>query len=139
MFTNLQLPIIRLRAEEIDARAQRLGPLLAAADERRRAAAQAPITVRHATADDGRELTLLAELDSAPPVRMPALIGERCGVAVAALSLRDDAVVANPFVPTLDVVALLRMRGRQLRHGAGPSRRILGLTSAAPWLRRAPR
>ena len=133
MFSTLHLPLVRMRAEQVETRARRLGPLLASIDAGPRVAVQAAVTVRQATPDDARELLRLAELDSAQPLRAPVLIGEREGVAVAALSLRDDAVVANPFVPTLDVIALLRVRARQLRREGG--RRRSGLRVGA--LRRA--
>jgi hypothetical protein len=57
----------------------------------------------------------IAELDSASRQADPLLIGERAGQPIAALSLADGTVVANPFVASADVVALLRLRARQLR------------------------
>jgi len=51
----------------------------------------------------------------APPEAPPLLIGERAGQPIAALSLADGAIVADPFVASADVVALLRLRARQLR------------------------
>jgi hypothetical protein len=56
----------------------------------------------------------LAALDDAPELEgqiLAALIG---GQAVAALSLSDGRVVANPFVPTSEAVALLQLRAAQL-------------------------
>jgi hypothetical protein len=41
-------------------------------------------------------------------------VGERDGRPVAAVSLSDGAVIADPFVATADVVALLQLRARQL-------------------------
>jgi hypothetical protein len=110
----LELITIRLRAEETNRRAQLLGPL---GDRRDRPEPRLgdPVTVRFAVADDARELTRLAELDSASRPAHPLLIGERAGEAIAALSLADGAIVANPFVASADVVALLRLRARQLR------------------------
>ena len=78
------------------------------------AGSRAPVTVRLAVPDDAPELSRIAELDSAPLPPGPLLIGERSGRAVAALSLSDGAVVANPFVPTADIVGLMRLRARQL-------------------------
>jgi hypothetical protein len=43
------------------------------------------------------------------------------GHAVAALSLEDGRVVANPFVRTVEVVAVLRVRAEQL--SVAPPRR----------------
>jgi hypothetical protein len=43
------------------------------------------------------------------------------GHAVAALSLEDGRIVANPFVRTVEVVAVLRVRAEQL--SVAPPRR----------------
>jgi hypothetical protein len=73
-----------------------------------------PIMIRPAVAADEPALELLAELDSARPPSGPALIAERQGQAVAALTLADGVVIANPFLPTGDLVALLRLRASQV-------------------------
>jgi hypothetical protein len=69
-----------------------------------------PITIRPAYADDDVVLFRLAALDSAAVPRGPVLLAEVDGNARAALSLRDGAVVADPFHLTADLVALLRAR-----------------------------
>ena len=120
----LFLPVIRLQAEDNERRAQRLGTQLAALRERGRQPAPGParageaVTVRFAAEHDTSALAHIAELDSASLPCAPLLVGERSGRPVAALSLRDGAVVANPFAATADVVALLRLRARQLRREA---------------------
>ncbi len=68
----------------------------------------APITIRMAYADDETAIVRLAALDSAPMPLMPALLAEVDGELRAALSLRDGAVIADPFHLTQDLVALLR-------------------------------
>jgi hypothetical protein len=85
----------------------------------------ASITIRPAYADDSAALLRLAALDSAeeaPP--MPLLVAGVDGELQAALSLRDGSVIADPFRPTLHLLALLRTRaasaaapvdGRRLR------------------------
>jgi len=45
-------------------------------------------------------------------------------------ALADGAIVANPFVASADVVALLRLRARQLRRQAGRRGRRLTMV---PW------
>jgi hypothetical protein len=72
------------------------------------------MTVRTATAADSDQLMTLAALDSAQPLAGPVLVGELDGACVAALSLRDGRVVADPFVLTSGVAALLRTRASQL-------------------------
>ena len=115
----LELITIRLRAEETNRRAQLLGPRLGDRRARPELRLREPVTVRFAVADDACALTRLAELDSASRPADPLLIGERAGEAIAALSLADGAIVANPFVASADVVALLRLRARQLRGEPG--------------------
>ena len=113
--SDLYLAVIRERAIAADRRAQRLGPLLAGlAEAGSPLPAPDPLTVRFGTAGDGPRIARIAELDSATSPCGPLLVGERDGRAIAALSLRDGTVVADPFVPTADVVALLELRARQL-------------------------
>jgi hypothetical protein len=73
-----------------------------------------PLLIRVATADDQRALALLAELDSALAPRGPVLLAERGGEPVAALALGADTAIADPFLPTGDVIELLRLRARQM-------------------------
>lgn len=128
--SELYLAAIRQRAREIDERAQRIGPMLEALKGRSDAPSHDPLTVRFARAADEPALRLLAELDCASLPSVPVLVGERDGRAVAALSLTDGAVVADPFAPTADVVALLELRARQLgRRGRGR----LGRRRAVAW------
>ena len=113
--SDLYLAVIRERASAADRHAQRVGPLLAGlADAGATLPEPDPLTVRFGTAGDGPRIARIAELDSASAPCGPLLVGERDGRAIAALSLRDGAVVADPFVPTADVVALLQLRARQL-------------------------
>ena len=72
----------------------------------------ATITIRPAYGDDERALRRLAALDSAPQVPpAPLLIAEVDDELRAAMSLQDGSVIADPFHPTLDLVALLRTHG----------------------------
>jgi hypothetical protein len=102
----------------------RTSEMLRHAAAHRRAAVDPPpasagptVTLRLAGPDDARALRWLAELDSAPPLPEPALIGEAAGRLVAALSLADGRVIANPYEHTVAVVELLRARARQLSRG----------------------
>jgi hypothetical protein len=113
---NLFLPVLRAAGQLANGRAQRLGPHLAALAERDADQPPAAVTVRVALPSDARAVARIADLDSSYEApRAPLLVGERGGAIVAALSLRDGHLVANPFVPTADLVALLRLRARQLR------------------------
>jgi hypothetical protein len=90
------------------------------------------IALRVATADDAADLRRLAELDSARPLLLPAVLGVVDGRPVAAVSLRDARIVADPFVPTADVVALLRARAGSADHAGRSRRRPLRLPRLRP-------
>jgi hypothetical protein len=121
--THLTLTLLRQREAAIDRRARELGPALVALRERARERSQEPVTVRLGAPDDEPDLARLAELDSAPLPSAPLLIGERGGRAVAAISLRDGTIIADPFVVAADVVAMLRLRARQLDRPVSRPRR----------------
>ena len=100
---------------EVAARARRGGRL----SRHERAAGPstrwASLTVRLATTDDRPALERLAALDGAEQAPAePVLIGSMMARPVAALSLSDGHVVADPFAPTCELVELLRLRARQL-------------------------
>ena len=71
--------------------------------------------IRQSTESDLGTLRQLAELDGQRPFAGPALIAESDGVAVAAISVFDERVVADPFERTAVVTQLLRMRVSALR------------------------
>jgi len=73
------------------------------------------ISLRAAEAGDEQTLRVLAELDEEPELRGDTMLALLDGEAVAAISLDDGRVVANPFVATRDAVALLRLRARDVR------------------------
>src|SRR4051812_50136786 len=80
------------------------------------------IALRTATDRDAGILERLAALDSAPPLHAPAVVALVDGRPVAAASLSDASVVADPFVPTADVVELLQARIAATPSSAPPSR-----------------
>jgi hypothetical protein len=73
------------------------------------------ITIRVANPADGKMLADLAGLDSAGPPTPPVLIAEIDGEIRAALSLHDNALIADPFHRTLAAQELLLARAAQLR------------------------
>jgi hypothetical protein len=90
----------------------------------------AAVTVRPATWADGPAIERLAQLDCAREPELPALVAELSGRLVVALSLVDGTVIADPFTPTSELVALLELRAAQLRRadaapGSARPRRLL--------------
>jgi hypothetical protein len=80
----------------------------------------ARVELRLAVAGEADVVRRLAALDDARELEGGVLLALVDGEAVAALSLRDGRVVANPFVPTSLAVALLRLRAEDL---SGPPAR----------------
>ena len=70
------------------------------------------ISIRAATTGDGPALARLAALDSAPVPFGPVLLAEVDGEPRAALSVRENRVIGDPFVRTAELVELLRVHAR---------------------------
>jgi alpha-beta hydrolase superfamily lysophospholipase len=75
------------------------------------------LRIRAAVEADMRAVVRLARLDSSRPPVGTILVGEDAGEIVAALSVEDGAVVADPFRATAPVVTMLRLRAEQLSEG----------------------
>ena len=73
------------------------------------------LTIRQATPADAAKLNRLAALDSRHVPAAPQLLATDGDRLLAAISPRDGAIVADPFVPTADAVEILRRRARQVR------------------------
>jgi hypothetical protein len=84
------------------------------------------ITVRQAHPGEPA-VEMLTQLDSVKPLTGLVLIAEAEGRPVAAVSIDDGRTAADPFLPSADAVAVLRMRAAQLQPGvtAGALRRRL--------------
>jgi hypothetical protein len=76
------------------------------------------LTLRTARDADARALERLAQLDSQRPLAGNVLLAEADGRPVAALSVVDHRVTADPFVNTTNVVPLLRARADQVQRRA---------------------
>ena len=68
------------------------------------------ISLRVATDRDAAVIAKLSALDSKPALHVPAVVALVDGRPVAAASLSDASVVADPFVRTAEVVELLQAR-----------------------------
>jgi hypothetical protein len=90
------------------------------------ASTHSPImAIRLATADDVADVIRLARLDQKAAPSGRVLLGIVDGEVHAAAAVETGYAVADPFVPTADLVALLRHRASRLRGelapAAGPS------------------
>jgi hypothetical protein len=79
------------------------------------------VLIRAARGSDGAAIARIAALDSATVPAGELLVAEADGTLVAARSLATGAVVADPFRPTADIVALLALRAAAV--SAVPGRR----------------
>jgi hypothetical protein len=73
------------------------------------------LVIRNAAPGDNGRLARLALLDSAPAPSGPMLVAEREGMLVAAVPLSGGPSIADPFVPSADIIGLLELRRAQLR------------------------
>jgi hypothetical protein len=78
----------------------------------------APITIRHAAADDMKALERLAALDSRRVPSGELFVAEVDGRLLAATSIDTGAVIADPFEHTAAIVDLLQIQARAVRPAA---------------------
>ena len=83
--------------------------------------AERELLIRLAGPDDRPALDRLAGLDSQAPLQGDALIAKLDGVAVAALSLRDGRLVADPFKRTAVIGDHLRLRASSITATTAPA------------------
>ena len=74
------------------------------------------LNIRTAGPEDERAIERLALLDDSRRPRGELLVAEAGGELVAALPVHGGRAVADPFRPSAQVVELLALRARQLRH-----------------------
>jgi hypothetical protein len=94
------------------------------------------VTIRRTTPDDWAGLNRLAQLEGRLAPGGPALAAEVDDRILAARWISDDVTLADPFVPTGELVSLLDARARHL----GERRRLVTrrLRRGLAVLRRAP-
>jgi hypothetical protein len=71
------------------------------------------VTIRELAGGDAESLQRVTERDTARSLNGEVVGAERDGRLMAAISLASGDVVADPFHPTADLVALLRVRAGQ--------------------------
>src|SRR3954452_656507 len=81
------------------------------------------VLIRAARGSDGAELERLAAIDSAEVPAGSLLVAEADGRLVAALASSTGESIADPFLPTADVVALLKLRAAGSRPPQSSRRR----------------
>jgi hypothetical protein len=90
-----------------------------------------PVALRLDRVHDRAALTELAALEGRPLPPGPFVVAEVNGAVVAAMPLGTGAVLADPFLPTAEILPLLALRAAQL----SPPRSRFGLTKrAARWI-----
>jgi len=118
MHPHLNLALATARQQELLEVAARERSGRRVLRRRRREAAPAirwqGLTLRLATSADGSALARLADLEQTSQPADPVLLGEVMQRPVAALSLRDGRVIADPFTPTAELIELMRLRARQI-------------------------
>jgi hypothetical protein len=92
------------------------------------------VTIRRTTPDDWTSLERLAELEGRRAPTGAALVAEVDERILAARWIREDVTLADPFLPTGELVSLLDARARHL--GARPRFLTHPLRRAAIALRR---
>jgi hypothetical protein len=117
MHPQLNIALAQARHEDLTARAakRRLRRRPERPEDQAPSISRAGLTLRLATGADRAALARLAELEQAERPSEPVLLGVVLGRPVAALSLNDGSVIADPFVRTAELVELLRVRAGQLR------------------------
>ena len=84
------------------------------------------VTIRPACRGDAVDVDRLAQLETRRPTPGPHLLALRDGEVIAAISLATAEVLADPFRPTADVQALLRLQAKRgQRTERRPPRRTL--------------
>jgi hypothetical protein len=81
------------------------------------------ITIRPDRPADRGALERLAALDSRRLPDGDLLLGEVDGTLLAAIRVHGGQAIADPFAPTADLVAMLRMYARRLPRDTGGRRR----------------
>ena len=76
------------------------------------------LSIRPAEPTEDHVLRDLSELDATPQLQRPALLAIVDDQPVAAMSLQDGRVAADPFTRTEDVVVMLRAHVDSLRKAA---------------------
>ena len=112
MYSMLQQELSR--QAEIEVRRTAIAREQLRALDTRGAVADVDVSIRVAESGDVPELMRLAELDSRPLPAGELLIAEAAGRIRAAVAIDSRQSIADPFVATAELVALLRLRADQM-------------------------
>jgi hypothetical protein len=97
------------------------------------------VTVRLAEPEDHAAIVRLAALDSARTPQGSLVVADVGGAIQAAMPVDGGRAIANPFVPTADLVKLLEVRVRQLREAGYADAERERVTALSPRVRLADR
>lgn len=89
------------------------------------------LVIRPAYSDDAATLARLAALDSRRPLTGSVTVAERDGRILAAIAFDDGRTIADPFAPTADLVALLKLHAADTARGFAGRRDILRRVGAS--------
>jgi hypothetical protein len=129
-------PVTHLVVHSLNRNASPVMPASIRSRRRRRVDDPAGVAIRAARPDDAAVLSNLAQIDSAPlaaerlsrlaadPAAGTVLVADVDGHPLAALDVDRDSAVADPFEPTASLVAMLRVRARQLAGSASRTHRL---------------
>jgi hypothetical protein len=76
------------------------------------------VTLRRSGSEDAVALRRLAILDSSPTPSGETVVAEHEGALVAAVTVDGRTAIADPFIPTADIVTLLRAWSAQFQAAA---------------------
>jgi hypothetical protein len=119
MDSRMTLQVAQEHIADLHRTAELARPQVNAVAERERTPV---IALRAAGPDEAAELRRLAGLDSARQLQGQALVAVVDGELVAAISLSDGRIIANPLAATADARALLETRAAQLARPRRPRR-----------------
>jgi hypothetical protein len=117
MDSRMNLEVARTHIADLERRADAHRWMTEGIELEKTTKQEAIIALRMAAPEENGDLLRLALLDSADPIQGEALVGVVDGKIIAAVSLRDNRVIADPFTATAEVRDLLEARAAQLRRG----------------------
>ena len=118
MHTELNIMLVQSRHTEMLAKWRQRRPSVRASRRSAPTPHWGAVTMRLATSSDKPALERLAELGRTSAPLEPVLLGVVTQYPVAAMSLADGQIVAEPTTDTRELLELMKLRARQLQRTA---------------------